>query len=181
MTGFFSSKLSIFLVSLIGGSAVIGSYIYGIATHPGQGNDLWGGIPEGVRTIYTVSMLLSAVGYLLFFFHILFRVDPAQVALPGGRGYAFFHVPFLLILLPSAFWMTLTFQWLANPATGTWIATRLVLFTVAFGSVLMTYFLAQLKTTAPEQFWWPAVLGAAWFTFHTLILDAIVWPILFPR
>jgi hypothetical protein len=49
MTGFFPQVVNIF-GKFDRGSAVIGSYIYGIATHPGKGT-ICGEDSQGVRTI----------------------------------------------------------------------------------------------------------------------------------
>ena len=174
-----TSKITLFLVNLLGGVAVIGSYIVGLSGHPGQGDRLWGGIPQGLRSVYTVSMLLSAIGYLLFFYHIVIRMDPSKARLPWNVPYGSFVVPFLLILIPSALWMSLTFAYLASPSTSLWIAVRFVLGLAALGSLAMLFMLAGLKSLSPDQFWWPSTIGAAIFTFHLLCLDALLWPALF--
>ncbi|MDP8223925.1 MAG: hypothetical protein P9L99_11235 [Candidatus Lernaella stagnicola] len=174
------TKLELFLINLAGGVAVLGSYAYGLLTHPGRGNELWGGVPDGLQGVYGISMLLAAAGYLLFFFHVVVRMRPEEVKLFRGLPFRFFHVLFGMILLPSSLWMTLTFAYLDTPTTLLWLAVRLVLALVALGSLLMLIALAQLRRRAPDQFWWPSVLGAALFTFHTLVLDALLWPALFP-
>jgi len=174
-----STQAILLAINIVGGIAVIGSYALGLWAHPGQGNELWGGVPGSLRGVYGISMLLSAVGYLLFFYHTVFRMDPPQVRLPWDLPFATFHILFVLILLPSAFWMSLTFAWLAAPSTALWIAIRTVLGLVGIGSLMMLAALASLKGLAPDQFWWPSTVGAAVFTFHTLVLDALLWPKLF--
>ena len=174
-----TSKIALWVINLLGGIAVIGSYVLGLQTLPGQGERLWGGVPEGIRGIYTVSMLLSAVGYLLFFYHVVIRMDPAKVHLPWGVSFGSFAVPFLLILVPSAFWMSLTFAYLESPSTINWIAVRMVLGLAAFGSLAMLWMLVGLKNLSPDQFWWPSTIGAGIFAFHLVCLDALLWPVLF--
>lgn len=174
-----ASKIALWAINILGGIAVIGSYVLGIQAHPGQGDRLWGGVPEGIRGIYTVSMLLSAVGYLLFFYHIALRMDPAKVNLPWSIPFGSFAVPFLLILVPSALWMSLTFSYLESPSIGSWIAVRVVLGLAALGSLVMLVMLAGLKSWSPDQFWWPSTIGAGIFAFHLLCLDALLWPVLF--
>ena len=172
-------KTALFVINVLGGIAVIGSYIYGLMTHPGQGNDLWSGVPEAIRGVYGLSMLFAAAGYLLFFYQIVVRLKLATVKLPWGLPYPTFHVLFVAILLPSSLWMSLTFAWLSDPSAATWIAVRAVLFVVGLASAALFLVLAGLRTTAPDQHWWPATIGAAMFAFHTLGLDAILWPVLF--
>jgi hypothetical protein len=174
-----ASRIALLAINIVGGVAVLGSYVLGIRGHPGQADRLWGGVPEGLRGVYGVSMLLAAVGYLLFFYHVEVRMDPAATRLPWGWSHAHLAIPFVLILLPSAFWMSLTFAYIAAPSMSLWIAVRAVLGVVAGGSVLMLVMLAGLKVASPEHFWWPSVLGVAVFTFHTLVLDALLWPALF--
>jgi hypothetical protein len=174
-----TAKIAILAINIAGGAAVIGSYVVGLAQHPGGAERLWGGVPVALRGVYGASMLLAAAGYLLFFHHIVVRMDPAKAALPWGLPYGFFAVPFVMILLPSSFWMSLTFAYAAAPSTGLWIALRLVLGLVALGSAMMFAMLVVSKGPSPDQFSWPAAIGAAVFTFHTLVLDGLLWPALF--
>jgi hypothetical protein len=55
----------ILVINIIGGSAVVGSYVHGISTHAGGSSALWGGIPETLKPIYMLNMLLAATGYLI--------------------------------------------------------------------------------------------------------------------
>ena len=174
-----ASKTALIVINVLGGIAVIGSYIYGLMTHPGQGNDLWGGVPEAIRGVYGLSMLFAAAGYLLFFYQIVVRLDASKAKLPWDLPYSAFHVLFIAILLPSSLWMSLTFAWLAESTTANWVAVRAVLFAVGLASTALLVVLAGLRSRAPDQHWWPGTIGAAVFTFHTLGLDAILWPILF--
>jgi hypothetical protein len=51
-------------IILIGGVAVLGSYIWGILAYPDAGQILWGGVPEIIRPFYMVNMFLAAA-YIL--------------------------------------------------------------------------------------------------------------------
>ena len=146
------SKKGLFLVNLVGGFAVLGSYALGVIENADLASQLWGGIPLWLRPVYTISMFLAAISYLLFFYHIVFRMDPTKVRLPWNprRG---FYLFFGLILVPSTFWMPLTLAWLQAPSPGLWLVIRLVLFLVALGSLLTLVALAMQKHRAPSQFW----------------------------
>ncbi|MCX8126024.1 MAG: hypothetical protein N3E40_02610, partial [Dehalococcoidia bacterium] len=48
------------VINVIGGAAVIGSYVFGLRGQSGGANVLWGGVPENIRPLYTVSMVISA-------------------------------------------------------------------------------------------------------------------------
>lgn len=75
-----------FLINLVGGIAVLVSYAYGLATHPELRDEVWGGVPHPLRGFYTVSMLSAAVGYFLFGFFVLFRVDAATARVGRWAG-----------------------------------------------------------------------------------------------
>jgi hypothetical protein len=173
------SQKYLLAINILGGVLVLGSYAYGLITHPGQGMALWGHLPKSAQPIYTVSMFAAAAGYLMFFFHLVFLANPASIRLPWSLPFGTLHILFLLILIPSALWMSLTFAYIANPSVWIWATVRLVLATVGLSSLLLLILLAGLKISAPDQFWWPSVIGAALFAFHTLILDATIWPIYF--
>jgi hypothetical protein len=176
-----SSQAGLLAINVIGGVLVLGSYVYGIVAHPGQGDLLWGGVPLTTRPVYTFSMLLSAVGYFLFLYHAIFKMVPVEVRLPLGLPFGAFHAAFILILLPSALWMSATFAWAQSPTLLAWVQVRGVLAIVGLGSLFLAFLLAGLRWTAPSQFWWPSLAGALIFAFHTVVLDALIWPALFRR
>ena len=172
----------IFLViNVLGGIAVIGSYVLGLRGQSGGANILWGGVPTGTRTIYTVSMILSALGYFAFLYYILFRLDPVQTKVFGISGFIIFYVIFLFILIPSAFWMPLTHIYVGNPSTGIWIGVRTVLVIVGLASIALFCGLLTLYGKVTGIAYWLAVIGSFYFAFHTAVLDAIVWAALFRR
>ena len=59
-------KIILLAINILGGAAVIGSYVLGFVTHPGSGNALRGGISVSLRSVYGLSMILSALGYFAF-------------------------------------------------------------------------------------------------------------------
>ena len=58
------------LVNILGGSAVLGSYAFGLILYPDNRMDLWGEIDGIWQTIFVTSMLLAAAGYLFFLGYI---------------------------------------------------------------------------------------------------------------
>jgi hypothetical protein len=172
-------QIILLIINIIGGAAVIGSYIFGLSGQTGGANVLWGGVPENIRPVYGISMMLSALGYFAFLYFILFRLTPAEVSIAGVFGFSLFYVIFLMILLPSAFWMPLTNAYVGNPATGMWVWIRTVLAVVGLASIALVWALLSLQTKAPGIAYWLAVAGSGYFAFHTAILDAIVWAALF--
>ena len=71
-------QIVLLIINVFGGIAVIGSYVIGLITHPGTGNALWGGMPESVRPIYYVSMIIAALGYFAFIYFVLFRITRSE-------------------------------------------------------------------------------------------------------
>ncbi len=175
------SKLAMGVINVIGGIAVLGSYALEIARHPGQGDLLWGNIPAAVRPYYTSWMPVAAVGYLTFTYFWFFKSDPARVRIAGRHSLALVNWIYLLILVPSALWMPLTFSYLASPSALGWIAVRLDLFAVALGALGMIWALAKVDPPEPRKAHRAARVGAIAFAFQCAVLDPLVWPAFFPK
>ncbi|MBD3208465.1 MAG: hypothetical protein GF370_03355 [Candidatus Nealsonbacteria bacterium] len=172
-------KIILLIINIVGGILVLGSYAYGIREHPAeQGALLWGGVPKEAWPIYGFSMILAAVGYFLFTFFILFKIS-SDVKIFKNLGFNVFHLIYLLILLPSAVWMPLTFKMIREPSVATWFWIRFLLAVVGLASLALLVALLSLDYAGPKTFYWLAVSGAVFFAFHTGVLDAIVWTFFF--
>ena len=174
-----TQQIILLIINALGGVAVIGSYVLGLSGQSSGANVLWGGVPANIRPVYTVSMILSALGYFAFLYYIFFRLTPSEVGIAGVSGFTLFYVIFVLILIPSAFWMPLTNLYVSNPGTGIWIGVRTVLAIVGLASIALLWALLTLHGKVPGVSYWLAVVGSGYFAFHTAILDAIVWAALF--
>jgi hypothetical protein len=169
-------KLLMLLINLFGGSAVVGSYILGIRAHPGQTEALWGGVPGGLRPIYTANMLLAAVGYLVLFAILMLYVDPDQAQI-GKLPFGTFNLLYLLILIPSALWISQTYA-VAQAYTPTrWLAILITLGLVGLGSTGMQIAVTMLRPRLPAWKFGLALAGAFFLFLQTGVLDAIVWPL----
>lgn len=174
-----TQQIILLIINITGGAAVIGSYILGLNAQTGGANALWGGVPENIRAVYGISMVLSAMGYFAFLYFILFRLTPAEVNIVGIFGFSLFYIIFLLILIPSAFWMPLTNAYIGNPTTSMWAGIRTTLAIVGIASIALVWALLSLQTKVPGIAYWLAVAGSGYFALHTVILDAIIWAALF--
>ena len=173
-------RASLLVLNVLGGLAVLGSYAHGLATHPGMGDAVWGGVPLALRPLYTVNMLLAAAGYFAFSHFVFFRLDPRGTRIGARFGYGFFHVAYALILIPSALWMPLTFAMLESPGPALWLSIRAVLALVGAGSLALIF---AVCVAGPADAPWSrraAVAGALFFCLQTALLDALVWPAYFP-
>jgi hypothetical protein len=174
-----SRRRAMALINLFGGIAVLGSYAYCLMSYPAQAGDFWGGVPDGLRPLYTVNMFLAAAGYFAFTFFLMYRLKPTT---GGGErfGLGTFNALYALILIPSALWMPLTFAMLEAPSDGLWWAIRLTLAAVGIGSLGLLAGLVAVRPSLPSLAHKLAVVGSLAFSFQTVVLDAAVWPAFFP-
>jgi hypothetical protein len=171
-------KKIMLLINLIGGIAVLGSYAWGLTSHPGSGNELWGRVPQWLRLLSTADMFLAALGYLTFTaFLLVLDLETTQINLQAG--FKAFNVLYSAILVPSALWMPLTYSYLAYPNSLIWLMDRLVLFIVGFASLGMLSALLNIKPRRPAWFFWLAFTGAIFLVIQTALLDALVWTTFF--
>ena len=166
-------KIILLLINITGGIAVIGSYIIGLSSKNGGAEALWGGTPLSIRSIYTFSMILAALGYFAFIYFIFFKLSP------DSFNFNILYIVFLGILGASVFWMPLTNLFLSNPGTFLWAAIRVVLVVVGISSLALVWALVSLHSREAGLAYWLALAGSVYFAFHTAILDMILWPIFF--
>ena len=166
-------KIIILVINIFGGVAVIGSYVLGLRSGAEGANALWGGTPTNIRPIYTISMILSALGYFAFIYFILFKLDPASF------NFNLLYVIFLAILGASALWMPLSNLFLAHPSSALWLAVRTILAVVGFSSIVLAWVLISFSGKEFGLAYYLAVAGSVYFAFHTAFLDMILWPIFF--
>ena len=174
-----TQQIILLVINILGGIAVIGSYIFGIRAQSGGANALWGGVPANIRPVYGISMVLSALGYFAFLYFILFELAPDDVLIGGRFDFSLFYTIFLIILIPSALWMPLTNVYVGNPSKGIRIGVRTILALVGLASIALVWAILSLETKTPSVPYWLAVIGSGYFAFHTAVLDGIIWSALF--
>ncbi len=171
---------SLVVLNVLGGMAVLGSYVFAFTGTPELKDGLWGGVPAGIRPLYTVNMLLAAAGFFPFTYAFVFTLDPER-PLPGsGLPYRFLHLCYALVLVGSALWLPLTAAMLSAPGPLTWWAVRGVLALVGLGSTGLLLVLAQLVRQRGGASAWLGLVGCLPFWLQTAVLDALVWPAFFP-
>jgi hypothetical protein len=173
-------KVWFLVINALGGFAVIASYVAGLVSHPNTEQLLWGRITPSLKSLYLVSMPLAAVSYLLFLYFIVFHLDAKTVMIWGFDGFLVLDLIFMAILFFSAFWMPLTYKLIETQSSGWWFSIRLVLFAVGLASLALLCSLLLINQKEPAWSYWLAVAGAAVFFIQTGILDAFIWPALFP-
>jgi hypothetical protein len=163
-------------INVVGGAAVLGSYVHGLATHPDTRNALWGTVPAELQAVYGVTMWLAAGGYFLFSYYFLLRTDPDTVRFGSRFGFGLVNALYALIMVTSALWMPLTFAYLQSPEPGLWLAVRADLFGVALGSIGLLVALFTMRPRAEGLAGVLALLGLLLFCLQTAFLDPLVWP-----
>jgi hypothetical protein len=172
-------KFVLLMINLAGGTAVLVSYALGLAVHPDSAEVLWGGVPENLRFVYTLGMGLAAVGYFAFSYFILFRLNPGETKVAGRYGYGLFLALYALILFPSALWMPLTFPAAEQGNQALAWLVRLVLFLVALGSLGLLLALLKVKPRQPKWAHNMALTGSVFFCFQTVLMDFMLWGLMF--
>ncbi len=174
-----ASKLSTVVINLLGGAAVLGSYVWGFRTLPDASTVLWGGVPPIVRPVYTVCMFLAAAGYFLFTYFILFDLPASETRIAGGWGYGLLNFIYAAILVPSALWMPLTSAALDSfsPTGRRILLADLLIVALASLGLLFALVSAQPRSHLTARRW--AIIGCVVFCLQTVVLDAMVWSALF--
>ncbi len=175
----FSRRRAMARINLLGGLAVLGSYAYCLTAYSAQVGDFWGGVPDGLRSVYTINMVFAAAGYLTFTYFLMYRFKSTTGSV-RRFGFGTLNVLYLLILIPSALWMPLTFAMLESPSEGLWWIIRLTLFAVGIGSLGLLAILVMVRPRSPSLAHSLAVAGSLAFCLQTAVLDALVWPAYFP-
>ncbi len=173
-------KREMMWIILLGGPAVLASYAYGVWIDPTAVGAAWGGVSPQIRPFYGVGMLLAMLGYFAFTYFIFFRLDPDEARIANRFGFSLFNVLYIAILIPSALWMPLTLLMLAEPSRTLWWAIRVVLAVVGLASLSLIAALLTIRPRRPAWAYWLALAGSAAFSFQTALLDALIWPALFP-
>ncbi len=161
-----SNQILFLLINILGGVAVILSYIIGFKSAKGP-ETLWGGVPKKLRNLYTFSILTSAVAYFVFSSYI-FKM------LAGNVDLSFFYYIYATLLTASALWLPLVNMMAKKNRKWTWISIRTVLVLTSFSFFLL---LVILLCTVPTGIhYYISVIGLVFATLHTGVLDAILWP-----
>jgi hypothetical protein len=170
-----AKKWILVFINLLGGIAVLGSYYYGLVYLPSAVEILWGGVPQGIRPVYTVSMFLAAAGYIVLTGYVLFGIQPESARLLNRFGYPIFYLIYLLILIPSALWLPLTYLAATQSSPVFLWVVRLVLALVGLAALALLLSVVNLKSLRSAGFHRAAIVGGVFFCIQTVLLDAIIW------
>ena len=175
-----SKAVGFILINLLGGLAVLGSYIHGFQAHPETVGQTWGGVPEGLRPVYTVNMFLAAIGYFFFTPYLFVRITSGQSRIAGKYGMGLMNLFYGGVMLFSALWMPMTFRMIENPNSLLWIGICAVLGLVGISSLGILVSVIKLKPRTDGFLFYASMVGCVFFCIQTVLLDAIIWTWLYP-
>jgi hypothetical protein len=158
------------------GPAVLGSYALGVARWPEAVAAMWGGVPESLRGVYGAWMFVAAAGYAAFTPALFLGADPARVRLLFGWPYQALHGIYAALLGGSILWLPLTKLHLDGVLP--FAVVVLDLWVVAASSLALLAITLRIAPPLPGAWRTLAPLGAALFCVQTVLLDALVWPLL---
>ena len=158
----------------------MGSYAHGLLKNTELRGELWGAVPDHIRPYYTICMFLAAIGYFFFTGYILQYVSFDTTQIFGCYNFTIINLLYAGFLIPSAFWISMTFAMIINPSVFLWIGIRIILFTVGFSSIglLAAFFYSDFDKSS--WLFYAGIAGIIPFSIQTMILDAIIWPHYFP-
>ena len=169
------------LVNIIFGSILLYSYYRGVNNNPGIGLKLWGSVPQALTPYIISSMFISAIGYFFFTSYLLINVDVESIKIFNTFNYSLFIFLYLAILIPSCFWIDLSISYINNPSTSLWIIICMILYAVGIFSIFLLLSFYNIKPENPTSLYYISLVGCIFFTFHTMILDGLLWTTLFHK
>ena len=107
-----SAPISFLIVNLVGGTAVLGGYLICLYMFPDQRETLWGAVQGGWRSVFAVSMLIAAAGYLAFLYVILFKSSPVEFSSRFLDTKHAISIICMIFLISAATWMPATITYL---------------------------------------------------------------------
>ena len=174
-------KILLILINLIFGSLVLFSYYSGLNKEPELSAKLWGGVPSLLHQFIIYSMFISAIGYFLFTYNFLVNVDVNKTVFLYKFNYSSLHFFYLLILIPSMFWINSTFKYMKTGSSFDWVIVVSLLFCVAIASIFLFLFTIDSYVEGKKYIYISSVIGVSFFVFHTLFLDGFIWTVFFNK
>lgn len=180
------SRETVRLAVIISGILVLASYVFGI-WRMDDARSLWGGIPESWRTINTSMMFVAATGFLIAWWILLYYWEPAvveQIQWPWSQGtdggYGRLLLAFMLITIPSMFWLetTILHQQIQNDWTQWLVIGNLWL--ACTGNILLGLLAYSAWQSGIASYAvWPLV-GSVMLSLQVILNDGILWVLKYP-
>ena len=156
------------IILAILGIALLYQYYY-FATTEKNVLQLWGRIKGTLLNVYYVSMILSALGFLVFFYYLFISNSFSSSEITK------LFIALLLIIIISMFWMPLSFRYLKKKSDLLKYLIILVLFLVAASTMYLIYVLYNVKEQKYVAYKNAALGGMIYFFIHAFFFDCITW------
>ena len=177
-----STRIVFALVNVIGVVAVIGGYAWCLGTYPEHREALWGGVHGTLRSIFTLSMIPAAAGYLTFCYATIFQGGAMTFDKDAVVGAKTIVIIATVFLASAAMWMPSSIAYIRIGEGAWWFVCVVSLWVAALSLLFMTAVTAVSPVGAVSEISkYTSVVGLAYITFHCLMLDAIGWVVLFKR
>ena len=171
---------------IITGALVLASYVFGVSKME-DASALWGGIPESWRALNTATMFVAAAGFLIIWWFMLYGWDIKSVdqlrwpwSKSTGGGQRRLLLAFMLVTIPSMFWLELTaFHMRTDAAWTQWLVIG-NLWLVCLGNLLLGLFAwsAHQQGVADQSIW--PVIGSVMLGIQVIVNDGILWNLKYP-
>ena len=176
------SKKIFVAINLVGGLAVLSSYLFCFILYPTYSRSLWGSASDKVITFFVISMVLAAAGYVWFTFYLLKGNKLEDSNFGTLFGVKIINLLYLMVLTCSTIWMPASISFSMSENIFVELIIRLILWTVGLSSLGILIYIYNINIDDGKSSFLShmfALLGTMVFTIHTLILDAVIWPFLY--
>ena len=161
-------KIYIGCITVIGGIAILYSYVDIIKSQINGTYDYWFGVPKEIRNMIYVFQVFAAIGFVTYIIDLLIRDLPNKGIFKNK-----YVLPILitLILLFSLLWSLYVQQYAKNKSTLMSYLTPISLVVTAISAILL--FAGEFEN--PEHSKWYNVLGLLFLCIVVVLLDAVGW------
>lgn len=168
-------------INIILGPILLYTYYKGVSQNSDIASKLWGGVPQVFTPYIVASMFIAAFGYFFFTYYLTFEVDQQTLLVFNKFNFSIFIILYLMILVPSCFWIDLSINYLINENPMLWKWIVLILYTVGIASIILLICLININPNNGSLLYRISILGCFAFTFHTMFLDGLLWTIFFHK
>ena len=174
-------KYFFIIINILLGSILLYTYYRGVTQNKEIASQLWGAVPQNLIPYIITSMFIGALGYFFFTYYLTFEINHEDILVFNKYNFSSFIILYLLILIPSCFWMDLSINYVINGSPMIWKLVVGALYTVGIASIILLLCLINIKPSEPSLIYKLSIIGCCFFTFHTMFLDGLLWTIFFHK
>lgn len=168
------------LINIIGGISVLGGYVIALMNHPKNRNELWGGVPEELKPWITSFMFVSALGYCIAMYYLIFQDGLKLNFMRGNFDHRFILTLVVIFLVSASMWIHTTFIYLGSPSKLVWRYVQAELWITGLSIFLIMISVITANGVKNHALHLASIIGLGAITFHCLFLDALLWISKFP-